>query len=40
MKAVLAAGVASVVIAVGAALLLDHYQESAEAAFATTAVRI
>jgi hypothetical protein len=40
MKAFLAAWVAIVVIAVGASLVLDHYQKSAEAAFATTGVRI
>jgi hypothetical protein len=40
MKAFLAACVAIVVIAVGASLVLDRYQKSTEAAFATTGVRI
>ena len=40
MKAFLAACVAIIVIAVGASVVLDHYQKSAEAAFATTSVRI
>ena len=40
MKAFLAACVAIVVIAIGASLVLDHYQKSAEAAFATTGARI
>jgi hypothetical protein len=40
MKAFLAACVAIVVIAIGASLVLDYYQKSAEAAFATTGARI
>lgn len=40
MKAFLAACVAIVVIAIGAALVLDRYQRSSEAAFATTGARI
>jgi hypothetical protein len=40
MRAFLGACVAIIVIAVGASLVLDHYQKSAEAAFATTAARI
>ncbi len=40
MKAFLAGCVAIVVIAGGALLILDHYQRSSEAAFATTGARI
>jgi hypothetical protein len=40
MKSFLAACVAIIVIAVGAALVLDHYQKGAENAFVTTGVRI
>ena len=40
MKAFLVACVAIVVIAVGAAVVLDIYQKPAEAAFTTSAVRI
>jgi hypothetical protein len=41
MKAFLAACVAIVIIAVGASIVLNHYQESAEVAFSSpTGVRI
>jgi hypothetical protein len=40
MKAFLAACVAIVVIAIGASVVLDRYQQSAETAYATTGVRI
>ncbi len=40
MKAFLAACVAIVVIAVGASVVLDRYQKSAESAYMTTGARI
>jgi hypothetical protein len=40
MKAFLAACLAIIVIAVGASVVLGHYQQSTEAAFSTTGVRI
>lgn len=40
MKAFLAACLAIVVIVIGASFVLDLYQRSSEAAFATTGVRI
>jgi hypothetical protein len=40
MKAFIVACVALIVIAVGAALVLEQYQKTAEHAFTTTAVRI
>ena len=40
MKSFIVACIAIVVIAVGAAVVLNHYQKPAEEAFATTGVRI
>ena len=40
MKSFLAACIAIVVIAVGAAIVLDRYQKPAESAYATTGARI
>lgn len=40
MKPFMIACVAALFIAVGAAMVLDHYQRSAETAFATTGARI
>ena len=40
MKAFLFACAAIVVLAVGAAMLLEHYQRPAETAFSTTGARI
>ena len=40
MKSFLAACIAIVVIAVGAAIVLDRYQQPAEAAYTTTGARI
>ncbi len=40
MKPFLIACVAALLIATGGALLLDHYQRSAESAFATTGARV
>ena len=40
MKSFVVACIALVVIAVGAAVVLNHYQKPVEEAFSTTAVRI
>ena len=40
MKSFFAACLAIVLLAVGAAVVLNHYQKPAEEAFATTGVRI
>lgn len=40
MKAFLFACVAIVVVAVGAAMVLEHYQKPAETAYSTTGARI
>lgn len=40
MKPFLIACVAALLIAAGGALVLDHYQRSAESAFATTGARV
>jgi hypothetical protein len=40
MKSFIVACIALIVIAVGAALVLDRYQKPAEQAFSTTGVRI
>ncbi len=40
MKSFMAACVAAVIIAGGAALVLDHLQKSAESAYSTTGARV
>lgn len=40
MRSFILACVAAIVLAVAAAFILSHYQESAETAFATQSVRI
>ena len=40
MKSFVLACIAIVVIAVGAAMVLDHYQEGVAQAFSTSAVRV
>jgi hypothetical protein len=40
MRSFIAACIAIIVIAIGGAILLDHYQEPVTAAFTTSGVRI